>query len=119
MNFYIIDHFLFIKQATFYNYADDNALGFFSKNIPDLEKVLEEESNVALDWLAHNEMIANPDKLQGIIIKKDRSDATGIKIKIKGQSIKTASTLKLLGVKPDNTLNFDPHISELSKKRTS
>ena len=73
---------LFIKQATVYNYADDNTLGFFSKNIPDLVKVLEEQSNVALDWLAYNEMIANPDKFHAIIVKKDRSDTTGINIRI-------------------------------------
>ena len=115
-NFYINDLYLFIRQATVYNYADDNTLGFFSKNIPDLVEVLEEQSNVALDWLAYNEMIANPEKFHAIIVKKDRSDTTGINIKIKGQNIKTESTVKLLGVKLDNKLNFNPHISELCKK---
>ena len=115
-NFYINDLLLFIRQATVYNYADDNTLGFFSKNIPDLVKVLEEQSNVALDWLAYNEMIANPDKFHAIIVKKDRSDTTGINIRIKGQNIKTESTVKLLGVKLDYKLNFDPHISDLCKK---
>ena len=79
-------------------------------------KVLEEQSNVALDWLAYNEMIANPDKFNAIIVKKDRSDTTGINIRIKGQNIKTESTVKLLGVKLDYKLNFDPHISDLCKK---
>ena len=79
-------------------------------------KVLEEWSNVALDWLAYNEMIANPDKFHAIIVKKDRSDTTGINIKIKGQNILTESTIKLLGVKLDYKLNFDPHISDLCKK---
>ena len=108
---------LFIRQATVYNYADDNTLGFFSKNIPDLVKILEEQSNVALDnRLAYNEMIANPDKFHAIIGKRDRSDTTGINIRIKGQNIKTESTVKLLGVKLDYKLNFDPHISDLCKK---
>ena len=61
-------------------------------------------------------MIANPDNFQAIIVNKDRSDTTGINIKIKGQSIKTAPTVKLLGVKRDNKLNFNPHNSELYKK---
>ena len=30
-NFYINDLFLFIKQATLHNYADDNTLAYFSK----------------------------------------------------------------------------------------
>ena len=61
-------------------------------------------------------MIANPDKLHAIIIKKDRSDTTSSNIRIKGQNIKTESTVKLLGVKLDYKLNFDPHISDLCKK---
>ncbi len=97
-NFYINDLFLFIRQATIYNYADDNTLGCYSKNITDLVKILEEESNVALNWLANNEMIANPDKFHAIIVKKDRSDTTGINININGHDIKTESTVKLLGV---------------------
>ena len=69
-----------------------------------------------MDWLAYNEMIANPDKFHAIIVKKDRSDTTGINIKVKGQNILTESTVKLLGVKLDYKLNFDPHISDLCKE---
>ncbi len=43
-------------------------------------------------------MIANPDKFHAIIVKKDRSDTTGINININGHDIKTESTVKLLGV---------------------
>ena len=61
-------------------------------------------------------MIANPDKFHAIIVKKDRSDTTGINININGHDIKTESTVKLLGVQLDNKFNFDPHISEMCKK---
>ena len=47
-NFYINDLFSFIRQATMYNYADDNTLDFFSKSLPDLVKVLENEADSAL-----------------------------------------------------------------------
>ena len=47
-NFYINDLFLFIKQATLYNYADDNTLAYFSKSMPDLVNILEKETGVAL-----------------------------------------------------------------------
>ena len=40
----------------------------------DLLRVLEGEANVGLQWLGENEMIANPEKFQSILIKKDRSD---------------------------------------------
>ena len=50
-NFYINDLFFFIKQATLYNYADDNTLAYFSKTLPDLMDILEKETGVALFWL--------------------------------------------------------------------
>ena len=76
-NFFINDLFLFIKQATLHNYADDNTLSYFSKTMPELVRVLERESNAALTWLEQNEMIANPDKFHALLVRKDRKDASG------------------------------------------
>ena len=45
-NFHINDLFLFIKQATLYNYADGNTLAYFSKSMPDLVDILERETGV-------------------------------------------------------------------------
>ena len=59
-NFYINDLFFFIKQATLYNYADDNTLAYFSKTLPDLVNILEKETGVALSWLELDKMVANP-----------------------------------------------------------
>ena len=71
-NFYINDLFSFIKQATMYNYADDNTLAFFSKSLPDLVNVLENEADSALSWLEQNEMIANQNKFHALFVKKRR-----------------------------------------------
>ena len=64
------DLFLFIKQATLYNYADDNTLTYFSKSMPDLINTLEKETGVALTWLEQNEMIANPEKFHALLLRK-------------------------------------------------
>ena len=50
-NFYINDLFFFIKQASLYNYADDNTLACFSRSLLKLVEVLEEEAGNALSWL--------------------------------------------------------------------
>ena len=78
----------------------------FSKTLPDLVKILEEESNVSLDWLKSNEMIANPEKFNALIVKKDRSDTNGVPIKLKDDNIQSETNVKLLGIKLDNQLNF-------------
>ena len=65
-NFYINDLFSFIRQATMYDYADYSTLAFFSKSLPDLVKVLENEADSALSWLEQYEMIANPNKFHAL-----------------------------------------------------
>ena len=107
---------MFVKKAEVYNYADDNTLVHFSKTLPDLVKTLEEESNVSLDWLESNEMIANPEKFHALIVKKDRSDTSGIPFEMKDHNIQSKTDVKLLGIKLDNRLNFDPHIADVCKK---
>ena len=115
-NVYLNDLFLFIKQATLYNYADDNTLACFSKTLPDLVRALEAEAGVALDWLKENNMIANPSKFHALLIKEDQTTTSGERISIQGKTIKSEDSVKLLGIQLDYKLNFDPHISALCKK---
>ena len=115
-NLYINDLFLYIKKATLHNYADDNTLAAFSNTVPNLVRILEQESNVAIDWLERNQMIANPDKFHAILVTKGRDDTTGVKLMIQGKQIQSENTVRLLGVKIDYRLTFDEHISDLCRK---
>ena len=49
-SFYINDLFLFMKQATLHNYADDNTLAYFSESILEVVKTMEKETELALSW---------------------------------------------------------------------
>ena len=118
-NFYINDLFLFIKQATLHNYADDNTLAYFSKTLSNLIEVLEEEAGVALTWLKQNQMIANPEKFHALLIRKDQTNTSGENFNIQGKMIKSEETVKLLGIQLDYKLNFEQHISELCRKAAS
>ena len=115
-NFYINDLFLFIKEATLHNYADDNTLAYFSKSMPDLVNTLEKETGVALSRLKNNEMIANPEKFHAILLRKNQTNTSGEQININGKMIKSEETVKLLGVTLDYRLDFDTHISNICKK---
>ena len=55
-----------------FNYADDNTIAFFSKSLPDLIRVLENEADSALSWLEQNELIGNPNKFHAIFVQKNR-----------------------------------------------
>ena len=63
----------------------------------DLLKVLYGEANVALKWLKENEMIANLGKFQAILIKKDRSETSGIDISLSDKNIKSEKNCKAFG----------------------
>ena len=51
--------FFFIKDSKISNYADDNTLYTVSEN---LLSILENETNLILDWFRKNEMKPNADK---------------------------------------------------------
>ena len=114
-NLYINDLFLYIKRATLHNYADDNTLTAFSNTVPNLVRILEQESNVAIDWLERNQMITNPDKFHAMLVTNGRDDTTGVKLMIQGKQIQSEDAVRLLEVKIDHRLAFffDDHISFL------
>ena len=54
-----------------YDY-DDDTLAFFSKSLPDLVRVSENETDSALSalsWIEGNEMITNQNKFHAIFVK--------------------------------------------------
>ena len=119
-NIFINDLFLFIKNATLHNYADDNSLEIHAENLQDLINLLQEESNTAVEWLKNNNMIPNPKKFQAIISsKKNSSELTDIPIKIKEKIIYSKDSVNFLGINLDNELKFEQHINNLCKKAAS
>ena len=61
-------------------------------------------------------MIANPEKFHALLIRKDQSDTSGVNISIQGKIKNSEDSVKPLGIKLDNELNFDSHISDLCYK---
>ena len=62
--------------GSLYNFEDDNNLPAFATTVLRLIKILESESEVALDWCMKNKMVVNLDKFQEIILDKWKSDHT-------------------------------------------
>ena len=116
-NAFINDLFLFIENAKIHNYADDNAIQHEASSLDDLIRVLENESNTAVDWLSLNEMIVNPKEFQLLISAKNNTKRfIGTPINIKGKTIYSTDSIKFLGINIDNELKFNEHIGSLCKK---
>ena len=115
-NIFISDLTLFIQKAEIHNFADDNTLSAHACNIPNLLKLLEEESTIAVDWLDSNNMLANPEKFQALLLTKTKANTAGHTLCIRGKEILSENCVELLGIKIDNKLCFDEHISDICRR---
>ena len=61
-NIFLNDIFYFINDICIANYADDNTPYATNKDITNLLKTLESETNILLEWFTFNEMKPNADK---------------------------------------------------------
>ena len=114
-NLSITDLFFFVALASLYNFADDNTLSAFATTVSRLMKILESESEVAIDSFKKNKMVENPDKFEAIILDKRKRDHTDEHITVDNQQINVVSSVKLLGLQLDEKLNFNLHISNICK----
>ena len=65
------------------------------------------------EWFVYNSMKANLDKFQFIILGNTGSHT----LKIDDITIKSASSVTLLGITIDSKLNFKEHINNIVKKK--
>ena len=110
-NIYSNDLFLFII-LDIANYADDNSPFACGKNIPSVISQLETDASALLNWIGNNGLKANPDKFHLLLSEKNQDLA----IRVDTLDIKNSNSEKLLGIKIDNKLTFDPHVSDICTK---
>ena len=84
------------------DFADDNTIAVTCKNMNDLLRTLEKKTESAIDWFKNNNMIANPDKFQAIIMNIRKENQITHKLKIHNNEIETTKSVKLLGIEIDN-----------------
>ena len=114
-NIVINDLYLWVSRTDLLNFADDNTISAAEDIIKKPISTLDQDSQAAIDWFKINEMIANPDKFQAIVIKKNCGAKDSYALNINNQTINSENCIKLLGIEIDNTLSFDKHISTLCK----
>ena len=98
-----------------YNYADDNTLAFWHNGLDDSRLNFEYDSKIAIEWFQENHMKVNVSKFQSIVLKP-RGVIPDVEFHVSGHSLKPVSSFILLGVKIDERLSFDDHISALCAK---
>ena len=97
------------------NYADDNTPYACKSDDDSVMLQLQNDSKALLKWLANNGLKANPDKFHLILSNPDDKYA----IEIQDFKIINSKCEKLLGVKIDNNLSFQEHVTDLCNKASA
>ena len=111
-NIFLNDIFYFINNTKIANYADDNTTYSMDENVPNLLSMLENETTALLEWFKANEMKSNEDKCHLLIINHQDENC----VQLGNENIVGSSSVDLLGIKIDKNLNFNEHVSKLTKK---
>ena len=93
------------------NFAYANTPHTSTKNTVELIESLEKASNTLFQWFKHNIFKGNPGKFRLIVTNNQKTN-----VNLEKFNIDSSDCEKLLGIKIDNKLTFDCHISGRCKK---
>ena len=113
---FINDLLFFINEAKLANFADDNTIYAAKRDLNELLRLLEKESEVAIKWFSDNNMIVNPKKFQTIIIKRQNKSNHNYCLTINNVEIKSKKSVTLLGIEIDDILKIEKQVSTVCKK---
>ena len=118
-NIFINDLIGFIKKSSSYNFADDNTITAFEKDIILLTETLQNEAEIAIQWFKDNFMIVNPGKFQAMTINRFGKMENEHEMYIDNKKITSEHFNNLLVIEIDNQQKFDNHVSILCRKADS
>ena len=112
-NIYLNDLFWEISLTDTCNYADDTTIYACDQELETVLNCLEHDTLIAIEWFDNNYMKLNSDKCHLLI--------SGFKhqchwIKVGDHKVWESAQEKLLGLKIDNMLSFEPHVTGICKK---
>ncbi len=108
-----------IKQAKITLYADDTAIFYASKDLLEIQRVLNQELGYAHKWLTDNKLTLNVKKTKCMLFSSKRKQTKvkkPMEIKILGEKVEVVPEFKYLGLWFDSTLSWGTHIDKICAK---
>ena len=112
-HFSINDLFFLVSSASMHM-THDNSLSS-ANTVTELKNTLQCESEVIVNWLKNNKMLAHSEKFQAIILDKQKHDYSNETIKFDNNTVETVSSVRFLGIQLGDKLNFSLHVSNICK----
>ena len=113
---YINDLHRCSDKLKFLHFADDTTVYMSGSDLERLCVDVENELRKVNEWLNENRLSLNVDKTSFMLFTHSRVDRNSISIRLGNKIIKQVRSVKFLGIHLDDRLNFNDHISYLSKK---
>ena len=114
---YINDLNQALKFCKVHHFADDTNLLHFSKSIYRLNKYVKLDLKNLTYWLNANRISLNVKKTELVIFKHQRKKLDSpIKIKLSRKRLYPSKSVKYLGIKIDENLNWKQHIHDIAIK---
>ena len=108
-NIYLNDLFYFTEEIGIVNYADDNTPYAIANDTLSLLNILEKNVEILTTWFKNNYFKMNAGKCKLLVSNHDE-DAS---ILINGEIVEGNKSVKLLGLKIDNELNSNEHVTNI------
>ena len=112
-NIYLNDLFFRLKDIDVCNFADDTTPYVCGENLTNVLYKLEANSALAISWFKSNYMKINTEKCHLILSGQKHEH---IWADVGDNKIWEENEVKLLGIKIDNELKFDNHVSDICLK---
>ena len=106
-----------LKFCKVHHFADDTNLIHFSKSVYRLNKYVNLDLKNLTYWLNANRISLNVKKTELVIFKHQRKKLDSpIKIKLSRKRLYPSKSVKYLGIKIDENLNWKQHIHDIAVK---
>ena len=109
-NIFINDLSYIIEESKLCNFADDNTIYSCHTSVDAIITNLEIDLSNVLEWFKKNQLAANPDKFQMIVLGLHNRKLC---INMGNHNVNSTNEVKLLGLIIDHKLNFNSHINTL------
>ena len=97
-------------------FADDTTL-YYSSRLPlEIQTILNSDLSAVKGWLDMNRLLLNADKTTFMIVRGRNTNDQNISIEICNRRVKEVDVARVLGVKIDSKLTYEPHIRNLITK---
>ena len=105
------DLFFILNDVDIANYADANTPYVIADDISSLITSLEKASKALFQWFENNLLKSNASKCHLLLSSSD-----AVNLRVSEYDVKNSECEKLLGVRFDNKLTFEKHITDICRK---